>query len=111
METLVENIYDLNFNNQQINFLKETKITKEPTLMYVIKKTILHIPKAGCYQGSDQIILNEGDRFTVRKEKGFALLESGKSDESFSGSFRWQKYVNDIKRKNTFVPIAVFTIN
>lgn len=103
------NIYDLNFSEKQVELLRETKITKEPIVMKVIKRTVFHVPKPGVYQDYDEIILNKGDNFSIRKEKNNVIITAEKPGESCAISLRWNKYL-DIKRRKTFLPIAVFAI-
>lgn len=105
-----ENIYSLNFTDRQITFLRESKIGKKPTLMYVVQDFSLFIKKPAYSNGSEHIIVKKRDRISIYKSQNHAIIEGKNKDESFKVIMKWQDY-EKLTKKNTYVPIAVFTIN
>lgn len=105
-----EKIYDLNFNENQIEFLRNTKISKTPTIMSAIENFYLSIKKPGCYNEPDQILIKEKDRLIISKLRDYALVEGQNENGYFSTTLKWTDYV-ELTQRNTYVPIAVFTIN
>lgn len=105
-----ENIYNLNFSDNQIQFLRKSKISSEPMLMKAIALTYLQVKKPGCYTGSEQIEISPGERFSVSKDRSYVTIKCERLSDCFIVKMRWVEYL-EFKRKKTFVPIAVFTIN
>ncbi|MCI5050750.1 MAG: hypothetical protein MRY57_00360 [Candidatus Pacebacteria bacterium] len=104
-----ESIYDCNFNDNQITFLRETGLTKEPMIMKAIEDFYIKIKKPGCYTGSHQILVKKGTSFFAHKEKNHAIIQC-EDGVCFITSIRWPEYVK-LKQTNVFVPITVFTIS